>query len=383
MTPLVQLASALIRTPSITPADHGCQGLLTQALERMGFTIHRLRFGEVENFYARIGERGRNFCFAGHTDVVPAGDPSQWRSDPFAAEIKDGILTGRGACDMKGGLAAMVHAAETFLRDHRSFTERDSLSFLITGDEEGDADDGTIRVLGWLNDRHEKLDYCLVGEPTSVERLGDCLKNGRRGSLNGEITIQGRRGHVAYPHLADNPIHRAMPVLARLATVRFDDGSPHFPATGLQFTRIRAGDGSSNSIPGRLQAAFNIRFSPASSPESLEATLREILDQGDFSGYKLTTKLSGLPFITPGGDLLTALRETIRSTLGITPESSTGGGTSDARFIARVCPQTVEFGLVGRTMHQANEQLPIADLEALAAVYRQLLERLFVPSPTG
>ena len=378
--PLLELASALVRTPSISPdGGSGCQELLIDALKPLGFTIHRLPFGRVDNFYARLGSRGKNFCFAGHSDVVGPGETGQWRSDPFAAEVRDGILTGRGACDMKGGLAAMVGAARGFLARHPGFADHDSLSFLITGDEEGDAEDGTVRVLEWLAERSEGLDYCLVGEPTSAERLGDCLKNGRRGSLNGELTIRGRQGHVAYPHRADNPIHRAAPLLAQLAAIAFDSGDDHFPATAMQFTNIRAGDGATNVIPGRLQAGFNIRFSPASSPDSLEAAIRGCLDRGGLSGYELTMKLSGLPFITPGGPLLEAVRGGIRQTLEIEPELSTGGGTSDARFIARVCPQTIEFGPVGRTMHQIDEQLPVADLEALAKVYQQALEQLFFP----
>ena len=299
-TPLA-LATALIRAPSVTPSDHGCQSLLIRHLETMGFAIHPLRFGSVENFYARLGTGGTHLCFAGHTDVVAAGDPDRWRTPPFAAALQDGVLTGRGACDMKGALAAIVAAVARFLAGRPRFASQHSLSFLITGDEEGMATDGTVRVLAWLAERGERFDACLVGEPTSQERLGDCIKNGRRGSLNGEITLFGRRGHVAYPHLAENPIHGAMVLLDRLARLKFDAGNDHFPATAIQFTNINAGDGSTNVIPGRLTAGFNIRFSPESTPEGMEKRIRAVLDAGEVSRYALKTTPSGLPFLTTGG----------------------------------------------------------------------------------
>ncbi len=378
-TPSLTLAQALIRTPSVTPHDRGCQEILIQRLSALGFQIHRLRFGEVENFYARLGTAGKNFCFAGHTDVVATGNPEAWRADPFAAQVIDGHLFGRGACDMKGALSAMVVACEQFLADNPHFIDQNSLSFLITGDEEGEAVDGTVRVLAWLKEQKEQLDYCLVGEPTSVAQLGDCLKNGRRGSVNGILVFQGKQGHVAYPHLADNPIHRSAPVLARLAGIQFDQGDHHFPATSIQLTNIQAGDGSTNVVPGSLEARFNIRFSPKNSPESLEKTIRTVLDEPGNPACQLTMKVSGLPFLSEDGPLRSALDRSVRETLHRTPEASTGGGTSDARFISQLCPQTMEFGLVGSSMHKLDEGVPLADLEDLTQVYRRLLQILFDP----
>jgi succinyl-diaminopimelate desuccinylase len=371
------LAQALIKTPSVTPKDLGCQEIIIKRLAALGFTIYRLGFGAVENFYARRGRAGKNFCFAGHTDVVSAGDLAEWEAEPFAAEVVDDHLFGRGACDMKGAIAAMVVAFEQFLTDNPDFTTHNSLSFLITGDEEGDAVDGTVRVLDWLKDHNETLDYCLVGEPTSVSTLGDCLKNGRRGSINGSITFQGKQGHVAYPHLSDNPIHSSAPAIEKLAKTEFDLGDDNFPASSIQFTNINSGDGSSNVVPGTLEASFNIRFSPKNSPESLEKKIRSTLDEPGHPDYILTMNLSGLPFISENGSLRTALEQSINESLNKAPESSTGGGTSDARFISQVCPQTMEFGLVGNSMHKINERVPTADLEALTKVYNRLLINLF------
>jgi succinyl-diaminopimelate desuccinylase len=374
---VIELAQALIKTPSITPQDLGCQEIIIKRLQAMGFAIHRLRFGVVENFYARLGKSGKNFCFAGHTDVVAPGDSKGWKSDPFAAEIIDGHLMGRGACDMKGAIASMVVAFEEFLTTNPDFSKKNSLSFLITGDEEGDAIDGTVRVLDWLNDNNEKLDYCLVGEPTCVAKLGDCLKNGRRGSINGVINFQGKQGHVAYPHLADNPIHRASPALVELTAIQFDEGDDHFPATSMQFTNIKAGDGSTNVVPATLEARFNIRFSPQNSPETLEKKICAVLDKPAHPDYKLTLNLSGLPFLSKDGTLRSALDKSIKESLKSEPQSSTGGGTSDARFISQVCPQTMEFGLVGSSMHKLNEGVPVADLEELTQVYHRLLLNIF------
>ncbi|MBF0401488.1 MAG: succinyl-diaminopimelate desuccinylase [Magnetococcales bacterium] len=380
LSPL-ELAIALIQVPSITPQDHGCQTLITDFLQPLGFSIYPLRSGEVDNFYARIGTQGKNFCFAGHTDVVTPGDATLWRSPPFAAAVHDGILIGRGASDMKGGIAAMLAATARFLRDRPDFATHNSLSFLITGDEEGAATDGTVRLLEWLRAREERLDYCLVGEPTCMHTLGDGLKNGRRGSLNGELILHGRQGHVAYPHLADNPIHRAAPIIERLAHHAFDAGNAHFPATTLQFTNIYAGDGSNNVIPGQLRVSFNFRFSPESSPAQLEQQLRTLLDQMEPPvSYTLQTHLSGLPFLTAGGALLEAVSQSVREITGITPTPSTGGGTSDARFISLDCPQTVEFGLLSASIHQVDERLAVADLDQLSRVYERILHTLFPPS---
>ncbi|MEO5352960.1 MAG: succinyl-diaminopimelate desuccinylase [Magnetococcus sp. XQGC-1] len=380
LSPL-DLAIALIQAPSVTPQDHGCQAVVGGFLRQLGFAVHHLRFGEVDNLYARIGTGGKNFCFAGHTDVVTPGDPAAWRSPPFAAEIHDGLLIGRGASDMKGGVAAMLAAAARFLQRNPRFPEENSLSFLITGDEEGVAVDGTVRVLEWLRSRQERLDYCLVGEPTCMQSLGDGLKIGRRGSLNGVLILHGRQGHVAYPHLADNPIHRIAPIIDRLARHHFDNGNAHFPATSLQFTNIVAGDGSNNVIPGALRVTFNFRYSTESSAEGLEQQLRALLDQEQPAiTYTLTTQLGGLPFLTEGGPLVEAVSRSVQAITGITPTPSTGGGTSDARFIFLDCPQTVEFGLLSASIHQVNEQVAVADLERLTRIYETILQTLFIPS---
>ncbi|MBF0448687.1 MAG: succinyl-diaminopimelate desuccinylase [Magnetococcales bacterium] len=376
------LAQELIQAPSVTPHDRGCQEILIQRLVHLGFTIHRLRSGAVENFYARRGRLGKNFCFAGHTDVVATGNPAEWLSDPFAAKVIDGQLLGRGACDMKGALAAMVVACERFLLAHPDFDRHNSLSFLITGDEEGEAVDGTVRVLHWLKENNESLDYCLVGEPTSVAQLGDCLKNGRRGSVNGILTFFGKQGHVAYPHLAVNPIHQSAPLIDKLAQTRFDSGDDYFPATTIQFTNIQCGDGSTNVVPGQLEACFNIRFSPQNSPESLEQKIRSILDGADLNAYQLTMKVSGLPFLSAEGPLREALNKSIQESLARIPEASTGGGTSDARFISQICPQTMEFGLVGRSMHKIDEGVPTDDIDRLTDVYTRLLTHLLAPDQT-
>ncbi|MBF0107648.1 MAG: succinyl-diaminopimelate desuccinylase [Magnetococcales bacterium] len=383
----VELARRLVRVPSVTPVDDGCQQILIDRLQRLGFTVHPLIFGQVHNFYARLGEKGKNFCFAGHTDVTPSGEPGLWQGDPFGAEHREGMILGRGICDMKGALAAMVTAVERFLQEHPGVVERHSLSFLVTGDEEGQAIDGTARVLEWMAARNERLDYCLVGEPTSVHQLGDCLKNGRRGSVNGTIVVHGLQGHVAYPHLARNPIHQCLAVFDVLARHSFDAAvNPHFPPTSFQFTRIQAGDGATNVIPARLTACFNIRFSTEHTPESLEARIRSLLEplDRDPGRFELTLQVSGLPFLTRGGPLLDAIEEAIHETLDRIPERSTGGGTSDARFISRFCPQTVEFGLVGATMHKVDESTPAGDLETLALVYQRILEKmLLTPSEQG
>ncbi|MEO5364014.1 MAG: succinyl-diaminopimelate desuccinylase [Magnetococcus sp. DMHC-8] len=374
----LELAIALIRVPSVTPRDHGCQALVAGFLQELGFVVHALRFGEVDNLYARLGRHGRHFCFAGHTDVVSTGDPALWRAPPFAAEVHDGFLIGRGASDMKGGVAAMLAATARFLHDRPDFADQHSLSFLITGDEEGVATDGTVRVLEWLRARQETLDYCLVGEPSCQQTLGDGLKIGRRGSLNGELVFHGRQGHVAYPQLADNPIQRAAPLIDRLANHRFDTGNDHFPPTSLQFTNIQAGDGSDNVIPGRLRATFNFRFCPDSTPAGLEQQMRTLLDQAEPPlPYTLTTRLSGRPFLTTGSTLLAAVSQSVRQVTGVTPTPSTGGGTSDARFISLDCPETVEFGLLSTSIHQVNERVAVDDLEQLTRIYTRILHTLF------
>ncbi|MBF0131880.1 MAG: succinyl-diaminopimelate desuccinylase [Magnetococcales bacterium] len=376
-----KLARALVKIPSVTPMDGGCQRLLIQHLERLGFTIYPIIVGPIHNFYARLGYRGTNFCFAGHTDVTPSGDSGLWRSDPFGAENHDGVIVGRGICDMKGAIAAMVMAVEHLLAVHPDLPLRHSLSFLITGDEEGCAEDGTVRILEWCTNQGERLDYCLVGEPTSVKRLGDCVKNGRRGSVNGTITLHGRQGHVAYPHLAANPIHSSLPLLEALVQHPFDENkNPHFPPTSFQLTRMQSGDGSTNVIPAQLTAQFNIRFSTEHTPKSLESRIRGLLDPLIPHGYRydLVMQVSGLPFLTQGGPLLQAIQTSIEELLHLPPELSTGGGTSDARFISQHCPQTVELGLVGATMHQVDESAPVDDLTMLAQIYQRIMEKIFL-----
>lgn len=383
---VVELAQELVRIPSVTPDDGWGQEVVMGHLKRLGFVVYPLLFGNVHNFYARLGDQGKNFCFAGHTDVTSSGDPSLWCCDPFAADNHQGTIVGRGICDMKGAIASMVVAVERLLQDHPHIPDHHSISFLITGDEEGQAVDGTVKVLEWCHQQGQHLDYCLVGEPTSVERLGDCLKKGRRGSVNGFLTIHGQQGHVAYPHLATNPIHGGLPILDRLAQHRFDSTeNPHFPPTSFQWTRLQAGDGSTNVIPAQLTAQFNIRFSTEHTPESLEACIRSLLAPLQQVGchYDLTLQVSGLPFLTWGETLLDTIQQSVQDLLGIVPELSTGGGTSDARFIAQYCPETVEFGLVGATMHKTDESAPVEDLQNLSRVYQRILEKLLLPPANG
>jgi succinyl-diaminopimelate desuccinylase len=374
----LELTQRLVRIPSVTPEDHGCQAVLCDILDGLGFQIHRLRYGVVENFYARLGNTAPHFCFAGHTDVVPPGDRNAWLCDPFAAEIRDGWLIGRGVCDMKGGIAAMVAAVARFLAQRPTFAQDGggSLSFLITGDEEGVATDGTVRVLAWLTQRNETIDCCLVGEPSNPQQFGEAIKSGRRGSLNGTLTLHGKQGHVAYPHLAHNPIHAAMPVLGELAAIEWDQGNASFDPTALQFTHIESGAGAENVIPGRLRALFNIRFNTEQTPERLEQRLRAVLGRSSMP-YDLALRVSGLPFRTVDGPFLRALQRSVTAVLGTPPQFSTSGGTSDARFIARHCPETAEFGPVARTIHQVNEQCRTEELHQLSAIYLHLLHTLF------
>lgn len=383
------LAQDLIRKPSVTPADAGALDVLQAALEGLGFTCHRLPFGEgaegpdarVDNLYARLGDGSPNFCFAGHTDVVPTGELDGWSVDPFAAEVKDDILFGRGASDMKGAIAAFVEAVDGFLRD-RGQDFGGSISLLITGDEEGEAVNGTTKVLDWLDGRGETLDMCLVGEPTNPEALGDMIKIGRRGSLTGRLTVHGVQGHAAYPHLADNPVHRLVAMLAALTGAELDQGTEHFQASTLQVTTVDVGNPAANVIPAAARATFNIRFNDTHSGDSLRAWLRETLDAAAGAGarYDLDIRVSGESFVCPPGPLSDAIAEAVEEATGRRPELSTTGGTSDARFIHKYCP-VAEFGGVGRTMHKVDEQQPVADLRALCQIYRGVLERVFRSSP--
>ena len=373
LSPTLQFALDLIREPSVTPFDADCQTLMIRRLEAIGFRIERLRFGEVDNFWARRGTQAPLLCFAGHTDVVPTGPIEQWSVPPFEPTITDGILTGRGAADMKGSLAAMVVACEQFVAAHPD--HKGSIAFLITSDEEGVAVDGTVRVVETLEARNEKITWCLVGEPSSTSLVGDVIKNGRRGSLGCILTVHGRQGHVAYPHLADNPIHRALPALTELAAETWDHGNEFFPATSFQISNINAGTGANNVIPGDLQVVFNFRFST----ELTEAILRErtetVLNRHGLR-YTLNWKLSGQPFLTPRGDLVDAAVKAIRSVTGRETELSTSGGTSDGRFIAPTGAQVVELGPVNKTIHQINECVAAVDLDTLTDIYREILRNL-------
>jgi succinyl-diaminopimelate desuccinylase len=370
LTDPLGLAQALIRCASVTPADAGAQEVLAAALERLGFTVTRLRFGAIENLFARLGEAAPHICFAGHTDVVPAG-AAQWNRDPFAAEVRDGVLYGRGACDMKGGIAAFVAAVAQHLSAGKP---RGSISLLITGDEEGDAVDGTVRVLEWMAAHHQIPDFCIVGEPTCPARLGDMIKIGRRGSLNAKITVHGTQGHVAYPHRADNPVHRLVRVAAALTAAPLDAGTEWFEPSSLQFTSLDVGNQATNVIPAAASAMLNIRFNDRHTGASLSAWLRAVLAQ-HAERFDLDISISGESFLTQPGDAVQALRRAVEAASGVAPRLDTGGGTSDARFIARYCP-VAEFGLVGSSMHQADERVPVAELRALAEIYRAALAAL-------
>ena len=368
------LARALIRCESVTPADGGALDLLQGALQALGFTCHRLPFEEpgtarVDNLYARRGEGRPNFCFAGHTDVVPTGALADWSREPFAARVEDGVLYGRGASDMKGAIAAFVAAVARF------GAEGGSISLLITGDEEGPAINGTRKVLDWLAERGEILDVCLVGEPTNPEELGEMVKIGRRGSLNGTLRVTGRQGHVAYPALADNPLPRLVALLNALLALTLDEGTDHFQPSRLELTTIDVGNTATNVIPGAAAARFNVRFNDRHTGASLERTIRACLDAVG-EPYNLTTEVSGEAFLTPPGLLSSIIADSVADVTGRTPTLSTTGGTSDARFIKDHCP-VAEFGLLSRTMHRTDECVPVEAMERLADIYLGILERYF------
>jgi succinyl-diaminopimelate desuccinylase len=373
LTNPLPIAQALIRCASVTPADGGAMDVLAAALAGLGFTCHRLESATggpvIHNLYARLGESAPNVCFAGHTDVVPVG--KGWSVEPFAAEVIDGRLYGRGAADMKGGIACFVAAVARFLEAGPS---RGSISLLITGDEEGPAVDGTVTVLDWLEARGERLDACLVGEPTNPRALGDGIKIGRRGSLNARLTVLGSQGHAAYPHLADNPIPRLLEMLRRLTEAPLDEGSAHFQASTLTLTTIDVGNAATNVIPAEARAGFNIRFNDLHSGASLSRWIGTTCD-GVGGQYELAIEISGESFITDPGPLSAAVAAAVEAETGRVPELNTAGGTSDARFIRRACP-VVEFGLVGQTMHKADENVAVADLETLSRIYLRVLETL-------
>ena len=369
----LRLARELISRRSVTPEDGGCQELLAERLARLGFAIEPVRRGEVTNLWARRGDARPLLCFVGHTDVVPTGPIEKWASDPFVPTERGGKLFGRGAADMKTSIAAFVVAVEGFLARHSS--PRGSIALLITSDEEGPAIDGTSKVVELLKSRGERIDYCLVGEPTCVSRLGDTIKNGRRGSLSGTLRVRGVQGHVAYPHLAKNPVHIAVPALTELAATEWDRGNEYFPPTTWQISNIHGGTGAANVIPGEVEILFNFRFSTASPPEALKARVGSILDRHGLD-YELDWSLSGTPYLTPRGRLVETLSAAIRDVTGATPEVSTTGGTSDGRFVAEFCPEVVEFGPVNASIHKLNEHVDLSAIESLREIYQNLLRRL-------
>lgn len=373
MDTTLSLCCDLIRRPSVTPEDKGCQALMISRLEAIGFHCTPLRFGEVDNFWAVRGDSGPLLAFAGHTDVVPTGPESQWHSPPFEPTLVGDTLYGRGTADMKASLAAMVVACEEFVAAHPDHPGR--IAFLITSDEEGPAVDGTVRVMEWLQERGEKIDWCLVGEPSSSKTLGDVIKNGRRGSLNARLTVKGIQGHIAYPQLADNPIHRAAPALAALAAEVWDEGNRFFPPTSMQVSNINGGTGATNVIPGELEVVFNFRFSTEVTDVELRQRTERILDAHQLE-YDIEWSLSGQPFLTPSGELVEAAVASIREVTGLETELSTAGGTSDGRFIAPSGAQVVELGPINATIHKLNEEVHAPDLPRLTAIYRGILTRL-------
>lgn len=373
MSKTLDLTCDLIARPSVTPEDHGCQALMASRLAAVGFRTETLQFGSVTNLWARRGDAGPLLCFAGHTDVVPSGPLEEWRSDPFAPVIRDGVLYGRGAADMKSGLAAMVTAAEEFVGAHPD--HRGSIAFLITSDEEGPSVDGTKRVVEVLRERRETIDWCVVGEPSSDKAVGDTIKIGRRGSLSGRLTVHGVQGHVAYPQLAENPVHTLAPALAELTARVWDAGDEFFQPTTFQISNLNAGTGAPNVIPGELKARFNLRYSPVQTVEVLKKTVEEILTRHGVR-YTLEWYVSGEPFYTPPGDLSAAAVEAARSITGAAPKLSTGGGTSDGRFIAPLGAQVIELGVTNATIHKVNECVRIEEVDLLHRMYRGVLERL-------
>jgi succinyl-diaminopimelate desuccinylase len=373
-SPTLELTKQLISRQSVTPEDDGCQQLMTDRLVKAGFNIQPLPFEDVDNFWAIRGESGPILCFAGHTDVVPSGPESSWQSPPFEPTVKDSVLTGRGAADMKGSLAAMVVAVENYVASNPNHPGR--IAFLITSDEEGIAANGTVKVVEWLKQQNTIPEYCLVGEPSSSEKCGDTIKNGRRGSLGCKLRVIGKQGHVAYPHLADNPIHNVAPALAELASTEWDRGNEFFPATSFQISNINGGTGATNVIPGELDIVFNFRFSTEVTEQQLRKTTEAILNKYQLN-YEIDWHLSGQPFLTAEGELVDAAVSAVKQVTGLDTLLSTAGGTSDGRFIAPMGTQVVELGPVNATIHQINECVAIADLDQLTAIYESLLENLF------
>jgi succinyl-diaminopimelate desuccinylase len=371
--PVLEKTRALIARPSVTPDDAGCLDLIASWLVPLGFSIERIDAGGVSNLWARRGTGGKLICFAGHTDVVPTGPLEQWTSPPFEPTVRDGRLYGRGAADMKSSIAACVVAMARLVA--RRPASADSLALLLTSDEEGDAVDGTVRVVEALKAHGETIDFCIVGEPTCVSRLGDTMKNGRRGSLSASLSIKGVQGHVAYPHLVKNPVHLAAPALAELAATTWDAGNEYFPPTSFQISNAHAGTGANNVVPGSFEIMFNFRFSTASTVDGLQSRVHALLDRHGFE-YDIRWTLGAKPFLTPRGALCDALKTAVADEIGIATELSTTGGTSDGRFIADICPQLVEFGPVNASIHKVDECIAVADLEPLARIYELTFDRL-------
>lgn len=370
--PVIELAQQLIKRPSLSPSDEGCQQLMIERLQAIGFTVEAMDFEDTQNFWAWRGE-GQTLAFAGHTDVVPTGDEKRWDNPPFEPAIRDGMLYGRGAADMKGSLAAMVVAAERFVAANPN--HRGRLAFLITSDEEASATHGTVKVVEALMARNERLDYCLVGEPSSTERVGDVVKNGRRGSITANLHIHGVQGHVAYPHLADNPVHRAMPALNELVAIEWDRGNEFFPPTSMQIANVQAGTGSNNVIPGDLYVQFNFRFSTELTDAMIKQRVEELLERHQLN-YSIEWRLSGQPFLTSRGALVDAVVNAVEHYSELTPQLLTTGGTSDGRFIAQMGAQVVELGPVNATIHKVNECVNAADLQLLSRMYQRIMEQL-------
>jgi len=371
--PVLALTQELIARRSVTPEDAGCQPLLAERLARCGFHCETIERAGVKNLWARRGSAAPLVCLAGHTDVVPSGPAERWQSDPFTPTLRDGRLYGRGAADMKSSLAAFVVAVEQFVAAHPAHAG--SIALLLTADEEGDATDGTVAVVDALRARGEAIDYCVVGEPTAVARLGDTIKNGRRGSLTGKLTVKGVQGHVAYPQLAKNPIHLVAPAIAELAATVWDEGDEFFPPTTWQISNIHAGNGAGNVIPGSIEVLFNFRFAAVSTPASLQQRLNAILERHGLD-FDIVWTLGARPFGTPRGTLVEAALAAIHEQTGVNAELSTTGGTSDGRFLAEICPQVIELGPVNESIHKIDENVAVADLPHLAAIYRRLLEKL-------
>ena len=374
MSKTLELAKDLISRQSNTPLDAGCQALMISRLEPLGFKIERMRFGDVDNFYARRGTTGPLLVFAGHTDVVPTGPLDKWHTPPFEPTIKDGMLYGRGAADMKTSCAAFITAIEDFVAAHPD--HQGSIGLLITSDEEGVAIDGTVKVVEALKARNEHFDYCIVGEPTSNKVVGDMIKNGRRGSLSGKLVVKGVQGHIAYPHLVKNPIHMVAPAIKDMVDTVWDNGNEYFPPTSWQISNMNGGTGATNVVPGEVEILFNFRFSTASTEQNLKERVYAILDKHELN-YDLDWEYSP-PYITPRGNLVEAIAEAIQECYGVSPELSTTGGTSDGRFIADICKQVIEFGPLNATIHKLNECVAVADIEPLKDTYRITLEKLLL-----